>query len=362
MTFSSGGKTLGDWGEFRFLSDALLPLLTVSENASVTGDDCAVLALPDSGTQIVVTSDATPTPLVTEFPGATMDVWGWYSVLINASDLAAAGAMPLGFTSSVEAPSTMRVDDLHAYFVGVRDACTTFGLSNAGGNLRQAPRFESHGTAFGTVPAGVCPLTRRGAKPGDVIVVVGELGLFIAAFLKARRIGLDALTERERMLLFRPVPKLVEMAALARETTVSAASDNSDGVLGSVWNIVSASHVSAEFELDDHMIPDEVREEAQRADRNCWNLAFFWGDWQVIATVPSASFDAFSRIAARHGIAYTRLGYIARGEPALRAVYRGRKRRVNLIRNENFTATSYNSKPISQVEYQLTEPVLLDGA
>jgi len=358
--FSSGGKTLEEWGEFRFLSDALLPLLTVSENASVTGDDCAVLTLPDSGEQLVVTSDATPTPLVTEFPGTWMDVWGWYSVLINASDLAAAAATPLGFTSSVEAPRTMPVDELHAYFVGVRDACAAFGLSNAGGNLRQAPRFESHGTAFGTVPAAVRPLTRRGAQPGDVIVVVGGLGHFIAAFLKARRIGLDGLTERERGLLFRPVPKLLEMAALAREATVSAASDNSDGVLGSVWNIVTASHVSAELELDDRMIPKDVHEEAQRADRNCWNLAFFWGDWQVVATVPSASFDSFGEVAARHAIAYTRLGHIAGGEPALRAVYRGREHRVNLIRNENFTAASYNSKPMSQVEYQLEAPVFSD--
>src|SRR5271157_3676848 len=95
----SDQPTLADWGEFRLIDEVLLPLVNSNDNPVTIGDDCAVVPLKGSNRRLIVTSDACPVPLASQLGMDDWFMWGWYSVLINASDLAAAAADPVAFTS-----------------------------------------------------------------------------------------------------------------------------------------------------------------------------------------------------------------------------------------------------------------------
>lgn len=209
------------------------------------------------------------------------------------------------------------------------------------------------------MPNGVEPVSRRGAADGDILVSIGRLGLFITAYLKARRAGLDALSAEELRTLIRPQPKLREMQILVQQSLLSAASDNSDGLLGAIWNIAEKSSVRAVLDLDDDMLSTDLLQTAKREGLNPWNLAFCWGDWQVVATVPQDRYPRFVAATAAHGIDFVRLGVFEMGSQMICARYGDRLYSVNLVRNENFAAKSYNKGIQSQVDYQLSAPLFV---
>lgn len=129
MDDQSHAETLADWGEFRLINELVLPLLKDvlgdSPLSWPVGDDYVYIPIPRDASSLVITSDAAPRPLVWDLCAdkAPYNSWGWYSVLVNASDLAAAGAKPLAFTSSIDAPPDMLIEDFRQFFLGVATAC-----------------------------------------------------------------------------------------------------------------------------------------------------------------------------------------------------------------------------------------------
>lgn len=351
-------ETLADWGEFRLLNEIVLPAL---EDTSLfpLGDDCAYVQIPESGRSLVITSDAAPKPLVWNLGHRSFWTWGWYALLINISDLAAAGAKPLAFTSSVEAPSSMLIDDFREFFSGMATACREFAISNAGGNIRTAPRFECHGTAIGTVKKGKL-LTRGGCHPGDVIAVIGECGRFISAYLQARTSGISCLSEDDKVRLLQPRPQIREMAFLQNAGVLHASSDNSDGLLGALWNIAERSKCQIEIDMRDELIPDGVRSIARIEGLDPWNLMFCWGDWQVVVAIAADILSHFETLASQEGIRYMLLGRAVDGQPVLYGVHSGHRTRLNLLRNENFVGAAYNENIEDHIKYMLYSPLFLE--
>src|SRR5437762_13765694 len=123
-------RTLQDFGEREIIRE-ILPRYT-----SGIGDDCAILNVKSS--HLVVTTDPVPEPASKLLGGDPDPYWtGWLLVIINASDLAAAGANPDAFLAAIEAPATTPVDDFERFLSGVSDACSAEGLQYIGGNLRE---------------------------------------------------------------------------------------------------------------------------------------------------------------------------------------------------------------------------------
>ncbi|MEW6412787.1 MAG: thiamine-phosphate kinase [Candidatus Zixiibacteriota bacterium] len=334
------------------LQEVVLPLSSDRKGTITLGDDCASVRLERGHSEIAITSDPAPKPLVWDLDSEPYRTWGWYSVLINVSDLAAAGVDPIAFTSSVEAPPDLLVADFQSFFCGIADACKKMGIANAGGNIRAASKFGCHGTAIGGAQSGEI-LRRSGCKPGDEIFAIGSCGQFISAFLRANQVGLADVSESERTALVRPAPKVREMSTLRRASVVSAASDNSDGVLGAIWNICERSICGVELELSEKCLPLNVKQAASSHNLDPWNLMYFWGDWQVIVTVPPERVSELRRLADQEQIPYTRLGRAIDGEPRITGRSHRRYGRLKILRNENFIKTSYNTASNDHVEYML---------
>ena len=253
----------------------------------------------------------------------------------------------------------MAVLQMKEFFTGLAEACAQFGLSVAGGNLRSAERFAAHGTALGLV-RGKPFLGREGAKPSDYIVVLGDCGRFISTYLKARREGIRALDEAEMRVVTRPCPQLRSMGSLRRAGLIEAASDNSDGLLGAIWNICERSLCAAEIEMDDESLPSLALSAAQIEGINPWNIMFFWGDYNVVATIRPDRMDEFIRTAPGLDVTWRVLGRISAGPPALHGLTKSKRRRLRLLRNENFVRQGFNSDPAHHVDYMLREKLFVD--
>ena len=183
---TNNSRTLADIGEFKLLRELVIPTVCGSDSVSPLGDDCAFVSLPIGNRDLVITTDVIPRPLAWHIGHHSYRTWGWYAVMINVSDLAAGGARPLAITTSIEAPGDMLINDFKEFFDGMADACQEHGIANTGGNIREAPKFACHGTAIGTVPVG-SQLRRNGARPGDILISIGECGLFATAYLKGKK-------------------------------------------------------------------------------------------------------------------------------------------------------------------------------
>ena len=230
---------LQDLGERRLIDQV------IRRHCSVAGDDCAFLDLP--GRRLAITTDPVPEPAAFVLAGDADPYWkGWLLVTINASDLAAAGAAPLGFVAAVEAPPEAAVEELDRLLQGIADACVTEKIEYVGGNLREAKVFSATGTAVGFVPSAG-GLSRSGARVGDLIFSIGKGGDFWRDALLVRA-GFRVDTRGSR--LFRPVSQLRVMAELVRSGHIKAAIDNSDGLLASLGQLAAASEVGIEIDLE----------------------------------------------------------------------------------------------------------------
>jgi thiamine-monophosphate kinase len=135
------------------------------------GDDCALLAL-EPGRQLAVSTDT----LVAggHFPhGADPFLLGQRALAVAASDLAAMGADPIGFTLGLTLPG---VDQawLRGFAEGLDQMASHCGLRLVGGDTTRGPLSLAM-TVFGSVPTGQA-LLRSGARPGDLLCVGGDLG------------------------------------------------------------------------------------------------------------------------------------------------------------------------------------------
>lgn len=205
-------------------------------------DDCAVLD------DLVITHDMIAQG-VHFLPDADPADVAWRLVAVNLSDLAAAGATPLGVMMGY----SLSADDAwdRAFVEGLGEALAAFEVPLLGGDtVRQGEgSARTFGlTAFGRAPEKGAP-SRKGAKPGHALWVTGVIGDAGAGLALARQ----GASEPATLLAAynRPWPLLAEGKALAAQ--VHAMMDISDGVLIDARRMAAASGVGITLALD--MVP-----------------------------------------------------------------------------------------------------------
>jgi len=245
------------------------------------GDDCSELIV--GGAHIVVTTDPVPRPAAFVIGGDPDLYWmGWLLVTINASDLAAAGATPLGFLAALDLEREMPLSELERLLSGIRDACRHEGLLYIGGNVREAKQLAAVGTAIGTTNS-MPGLRRVGASDGDQLVIIGSGGRFWADAIAIRQGGQ---VTRETSPLFRPTSQLAPMKRLREAGLIAAAMDNSDGLLPSLSLLGKANNLAAVLDLGVLNMHRATADAAKSLGiRPAARLWLGWGDWNVVCAV-----------------------------------------------------------------------------
>jgi thiamine-monophosphate kinase len=265
------------------------------------GDDCASLQVP--GGHIVVTTDPVPPPAAASIGRDDDPFWmGWLLVTINVSDLAAAGAVPLGFLAAIECESDRTTALFERLLEGIKAGCEAAQIAYVGGNLREASRLSAVGTAFGSCNS-YSPLTRVGARDGDSIISVGQGGAFwrdALRLLAEKDIGL-----KDASPVFKPYSQIPIMHRFAEKNLINAAMDNSDGLLPTLTELANKNALGAVIDLEALSIPGLTPEESPDAARY-W---LGWGDWNVITAVSRTQEGQIFQLATDLGADIYRIGH-----------------------------------------------------
>lgn len=227
--------TVGDLGEHALVARVVARLGGPPAPAG-PGDDAAVVPTPDG--RVVVTTDLLVEGRHFRLDWSTPYDVGRKAAAQNLADVAAMGAVPTALLVGLAAPASFRLDAADALVDGLREECALVGATVVGGDVVAADALTLAVTALGDLH-GRPPVTRAGARPGDVVVVAGDVGWSAAGLALLRRgIGEGPLVEVHR----RPRPPYDAGPALAA-LGATAMCDTSDGLVADLGHVARASGV-----------------------------------------------------------------------------------------------------------------------
>lgn len=310
-------------------------------------DDAALLPRP--GGDLVLTHDMLVAG-VHFLPDDPPESIAWKLCAVNASDLAAKGATPLGALMgcgltghALATGPSAGADAWDAAFVaGLAEALAHFALPLLGGDTVSMPEggpLTLGLTALGAAPACGAP-SRAGARPGDALFVTGTIGdagagLALASG-KEGTPGAEAmqgaktpprgtpprgtpLSPAARADLLdayrRPRPPVALGPALA--PLASAMADISDGLLIDADRMARASGVAIRIDLG--AVPLSAAYVALRGDSRASRLraATAGDDYQLLLAAAPETEPTLRAEATRAGIRLARIGRCAAGTPGL---------------------------------------------
>jgi len=263
------------------------------------GDDAAVLRAQDG--KVVVTSD-----ICTEsshFPrGMSPEQKGFFSITVNASDLAAMGARPIAFLLSISAPRETELEELLGIARGAERACVEYGAPLVGGDTKEGKELVLAGFGIGIVKR---PLTLSGAKPGDGVYLSGSLGRVGLGIISLLR-GLGIKKYEEAALN----PRARVDLGTRLQGVATSATDVTDGLALELWKISSKSGVR--IEIEEVPMEEEYIEECIKHGIDPLELALHYGgDLELVFT--SRDEEEISSISEELGVKITKIGSVFNG-------------------------------------------------
>ena len=266
-------------------------------------DDAAVFA-PPPGRELVIAADAMVQGvhfLASDPP----DLVARKLLRTNLSDLAAMGAAPLGYLTTISVPRQTPDAWFAGFAAGLAHDQAEFGIAVLGGDCTSTPGPISLSlTILGHVAPGQA-IRRNGARAGDEIWVSGTIGDGALGLLAAQGTLSDPdgyLAGRYRL----PTPRL----GLAPAGLVRAAMDVSDGLVQDLGHLCRASGVAARLEAA--LVP--LSAPARAAD-DLLRCLTGGDDYELLTAVRPQDSAAWRAHAAACGVAVTQIGRFEAGPP-----------------------------------------------
>ena len=163
-----------------------------------------------AGTRLAFTTDSyVVRPLF--FPGGDI---GSLAVNGTVNDLAMCGARPLCLSVGLVLEEGFATDDLRCIVNSMRGAALAAGVRIVTGDTKVVERGKGDGLYVNTSGVGVviapAPIAPQQIRPGDAVIVSGDIGRHGIAILAAReRLGFETTLESDCAALNRPVEQLI---------------------------------------------------------------------------------------------------------------------------------------------------------
>lgn len=235
------------------------------------------------------------------------------------SDLAAMGAEAGEAYVVLGAPADLGEDDFLGLLDGLLELAAETGTTLAGGDLTRAPVLSLAVTVVGHADSPEQLVPRGGARPGDLLVLTGEIGGAAAGRLLLDDPGLgaalsEATSERLRARQLDPNPRLRSGRALAA-AGARAMVDLSDGLGADAAHLAAAGGVGLRIEASSLPIAKGVAEVAAAAGREPLELAASGGeDYELLAALPAERLaEASTAIGDAAETTFTPIGTVETG-------------------------------------------------
>lgn len=275
--------TLADVGEFGLISE-LVKLFGTDEHVLVgPGDDAAVLRIKHG--HVVVSTDMVVEGRHFRRDWASAEDVGHRAAAQNISDVNAMGGTARHLTIGLAAPADLPVQWALDFARGFASECEQVGARVVGGDLTRSDQLVIAVTVLGQCTQS--PVLRSGARPGDVLALVGRQG-WAAGGLAVLGRGFRSprvLVEAYR----RPEPPYAE-GKVAAEAGATSLIDISDGLLAEAGHLADASGVAIDVRRGAFEIPEPLQ--AVGAALGADPMQFILGggdDHALLATFPDVA-------------------------------------------------------------------------
>jgi thiamine-monophosphate kinase len=283
------------------------------------GDDAALLGPSGTASNLVVTTDLLIEDVHFRRSWCEPYLLGRKAAAVNLSDIAAMGGIPTATFLSIALPTNLTVEFVDDLIQGLDDCCKEFGSQIAGGDTNAAPdRLVISVTQIGTVFPTKAK-RRTGARYGDRILVTGRLGDASAGLALLEKFGLAgaekiAATAVRRQLS--PTPRVAEGRIAGELGAVRAMMDLSDGLLGDLGKLCSASRTGAVVQMEAVPVGQGAKKTAAKLGANPLSYALYGGeDYELLIIVMAeAAQDVMVEIEKSTGTAVTDIGEIVAGD------------------------------------------------
>ncbi|MER7332541.1 MULTISPECIES: thiamine-phosphate kinase [unclassified Micromonospora] len=247
------------------------------------GDDAAVVAAPDARV-------AASTDVLVEGRhfrrdwSAARDV-GHRAAAANLADIAAMGAEPTALLVALCMPPELETGWAEELADGLGAEAAKVGASVVGGDMSASPTLTIAVTALGDL-GGRPPVTRSGARPGDVLALAGRTG-YAAAGLTVLSRGFR--TPRLLVEAYRRPEVPYRAGPHAARLGATSMIDVSDGLLADLGHVARASGVALDVRRDAFEVPRQMRDAAQALGVDPYSWLLTGGDDHALAaTFPPA--------------------------------------------------------------------------
>lgn len=290
-------SSLSELGEFKLI-EHLTKEVKIHHKSTVkgVGDDCAVLELKNK--QTLVTTDFLVEGIHFDLSYMPLKHLGYKAVMVNLSDVYAMNGMATHITVSIAVSNRFPLEALEELYAGIHLACESYEVDLIGGDTSSSTK----GMLISITAIGVADkkevVYRNGAKPGDLLVVSGDLG---AAYL-----GLQVLEREKQVFQVNPnsQPELDnytyliqrqlkpearrDVVKLLKELQVkpTAMIDISDGLSSEILHLCSQSKVGCNLYEEKIPLDQQVIATCEEFNLDSTTIALSGGeDYELLFTI-----------------------------------------------------------------------------
>ncbi|MFC5995220.1 thiamine-phosphate kinase [Pseudonocardia hispaniensis] len=274
-------ETLAELGEFSLIDRVTAGRPLSPGTLLGPGDDAAVVAAPDG--RVVACTDVLVEGVHFRFDWSTPEQAGRKVAAANLADVAAMGAVPTALLVGLACPASTPVATLEGLADGLWAEARASGIGVVGGDVAASATLVISVTALGSLE-GREPVTRAGARPGDVVALCGRIGWAAAGLAVLHRGFRSPVAVVGAHRVPEPPYAAGPAAALAGATAMI---DVSDGLLADLGHVAEASGVLVDVHSGALEVPMRLREVASALGTDPLHWLLTGGeDHALVATFP----------------------------------------------------------------------------